>query len=69
MSKKIVVIGTRLTECPKCKDELDTLPDDHDGTRVKECINCDLIFKKKQGPYFKWRMGSYDAFLDEELKH
>lgn len=60
-------IGYRATFCPVCKQELDDMGEVDLGYIQRECIHCDLVFKKKKGPRYQWRMGTMEEFLEEEI--
>ena len=62
-------VGYRATHCPKCGEELDDMGEVDEGYLQRECIACDLLFRKKKGARFKWRMGSMEDFLEEDIKN
>jgi len=44
------------------------MPADNDKERQKECPICNLMFKKLKGMYHKWKMGTLEEFMLEEIK-
>lgn len=64
----IKTLGLKLTKCPKCHGELIDMTY-QDDEREKECPVCDLQFKKKKGRWHRWKMGTVEEFIEDEIKH
>lgn len=65
----IRTLGTRISRCPLCGDELIDIQTSEDEERKKECAACLLVFKKKRGPWFRWKMGTEEEFIEDEIRH
>jgi len=59
-------LGTRISRCPRCGEELFDAGIDS-NYKEKECVTCGIVFRKRKGLGHRWRMGTEEQFIMEEI--